>query len=167
MAGINCIDYGADGKAIPLPLAPNRCDTEDGCTEGRGMGLGALGSGGIIFKRKFRWTMTILYCDDDRQVAEEFVKVGGRPNLELEEIEINYLHGKMYIPGKGTWQPITVTYYDVAGTADVNVDVNGIFGWLASLYDIFVDPICLQMGSKLSDYAGTAALYLYDGCGQN
>jgi hypothetical protein len=134
----------------------------------RSMGLGELGSGGIIFKRKFRWTMRIEYCQDEFDeplvVAEDFVKIGARPQVDIEEQEINYLHGKMWIPGKATWQTMTVTYYDVAGDA-TSVSTNSLFGWIASVYDFICDPSNLYMGSRLTDYEGNAFLYLYDGCG--
>jgi hypothetical protein len=140
---------------------------QDGPQQPRPMGLGDLGSGRIIFKRKFRWTMCIQYCmsGDTKTVAEEFVKVGARPSLEIEEQEINYLHGKMWIPGKATWQTISVTYYDVAGQTESGVNPSSIFGWIASIYDFICDPTNLYMGSRLEDYEGIAALYLYDGCG--
>lgn len=135
---------------------------------GVNMGLGPLGTGSLIFKRKFRWTMEITYCDSEvsgpKCVAKEFVKLGSRPQIDIEETEINYLHGKMFIPGKATWQTMTVTYYDVAGSAGGGINVQSIFGWIASVYDI-TDPTKLYMGSKLSDYEGTARIYLYDGCG--
>lgn len=129
------------------------------------MGLGKLGTSQIIFKRKFRWSMKIEYCTGGSNftVAEEFVKVGSRPQLDIEETEINYLHGKMWIPGKATWQTMTVTYYDVTGLAS-GVNMGGLFGWIASVYDIF-DPTKLSMGSVLSNYQGEATIYLYDGCG--
>jgi hypothetical protein len=131
----------------------------------RNMGLGAIGTGSVIFKRKFRWTMKIIYCISGTQktVAEEFVKIGARPQIDIEETEINYLHGKMWIPGKATWQTMTVTYYDVAGKAP-GVNFLGLFGWIASVYDI-TDPTKLYMGSRLSDYEGQANIFLYDGCG--
>ena len=123
------------------------------------LGLGALGNSGLVFKRKFRWTMSIGFCDGTKVVPQEFVKVGARPQLDIEETEINYLHGKTWIPGKASWEAITVTYYDVA-TKD-NVD---LWSWIASVYD-FTSPDCLWMNSKRSGYAGVASLYLLDGCG--
>lgn len=133
---------------------------------GRPMGMGELGTSGVIFKRKFRWTMEIEFCPSAPQtVAKEFVKVGARPSIDIEETEINYLNGKMWIPGKATWQTITVTYYDVAGTVGGGVEISAIFGWIASVYDI-TDSTCLLMGSTLADYEGTARLVLWDGCGQ-
>jgi len=131
----------------------------------RNMGLGAIGTSSVIFKRKFRWTMKIVYCTGGvtKTVAEEFVKIGSRPQIDIEETEINYLHGKMWIPGKATWQTMSVTYYDVAGKV-AGVSTNSLFGWLASVYDI-TDPTKLYMGSRLADYEGQANIFLYDGCG--
>ena len=133
------------------------------------MGLGKIGSSSLIFKRKFRWTMSIAYCLEgtEKFVPEEFVKVGARPQVDIEETEINYLHGKMWIPGKATWQTMTVTYYDVAGDVtglEHSANIAGLFGWLASIYDI-TDPVNLYMGSKAADYQGEALILLYDGCG--
>lgn len=135
----------------------------------RSMALGEIGSSDIIIKRKFRWTMCIEYCLDDvtgdRFVPEDFVKIGARPQVDIEEAEINYLHGKMWIPGKATWQTMTVTYYDVSGHTASGISSNSLFSWIASVYDFIVDPSNLYMGSKLTDYEGRAYLHLYDGCG--
>jgi hypothetical protein len=132
------------------------------------MGLGALGDGTIIFKRKFRWTMEISFCNGTATVAKEFVKVGNRPQIDIEEQEINYLNGKMWIPGKATWQTMAITYYDVAGTTVTplagGASTTSILSWIASIYDI-TDPVCLNMNAKPNDYEGQAILTLYDGCG--
>lgn len=134
------------------------------------MGLGAIGTGNVIFKRKFRWTFEIQYCCTAAQpkfVAREFVKVGARPQVDIEEVEINYLNGKFWIPGKATWNEMTVTYFDVAGAANnINGPVNtsSILAWVATIYD-FTNPCCLQMNSLPSAYEGTARLVLWDGCG--
>ena len=146
----------------------------------RAMGLGPLGHPFLVFKRKFRWTMAIEYCLNDatpKKVAEEFVKVGARPQLDIEETEINYLHGKFWLPGKVTFQTMTVTYYDVAGTLPTTPgtgecaypsgtapQANSVFGWIASVYDL-TDPCNLEMGSRLGDYQGVSRIILYDGCG--
>ncbi len=123
------------------------------------MGMGKLGFSNIIFKRKFRWTFAVYDICGNQSVPADYVKVAARPNLEIEEQEINFLNGKRFIPGKGTWQTITVTYYDVA-----NADNAALYSWLASVYN-FTDPIRLNQGSQSSDYAGNAVVTLYDGCG--
>jgi hypothetical protein len=131
------------------------------------MGLGAIGNGKVIFKRKFRWTFEVEFCCDSgvpKVVAREFVKIGARPQIDFEEVEINYLNGKMWIPGKGTWQTMTVTYYDVAGQTDNGINTSTVLAWIATIYD-FNDPICLQMNSVPANYEGIARLVLWDGCG--
>jgi hypothetical protein len=121
------------------------------------MGLGVIGTDNIIHKRAFRWTLVISTCAG--QVPKHFVKIANRPSIEIEETEINFLNGKTWIPGKGTWQSITVTYYDIAGSQN-----NALWSWLATLYD-FTNPFTLQQATQRGNYKGTATLVLYDGCG--
>ncbi len=135
------------------------------------MGLGALGDGSIQFKRKFRWTFELQYCCSSETpftVAREFVKLGNRPQIAFDEVEINYLNGVNWIPGKGKWQTITMTYYDVSGTPTTplsgGASTTNILGWIATIYD-FTDPCCLKMNSVPAAYEGLGRLTLYDGCG--
>lgn len=134
------------------------------------MGVGVIGGPEIVFKRKFRWTFEIEFCCNSvdgsppRTVAKEFVKLGARPNIEIEETEINYLNGKFWIPGKATWQTITVTYFDVGGSGLGQVSTQSLFAWIATIYDI-TNPFQLQMNSKPDCYEGVGRLVLYDGCG--
>jgi hypothetical protein len=128
------------------------------------MGLGKLADHNLVFKRKYRWTFELKpYCTS--AIPEAFVKVASRPNLTIEETEINYLHGKMWIPGKATWETITVTYYDIGNTQGIA----NLYSWLAGIYD-FTDPKALKQTSRKGDagnagYAGTGTLKLFDGCG--
>ena len=140
--------------------------------DGIDMGLGLIGGSDVVFKRKYRWTFAIQpYCGSGIPAA--FVKLASRPNLTIEETEINFLHGKMWIPGKGSWETITVTYYDVGGNGTNgggNALINGLFSWLTTVYN-FSDPVGLAQSSKIGDglgsggYSADGALYLYDGCG--
>ena len=126
------------------------------------MGLGSLGAPTAMFKMKFRWTFTISFCNGTISIPSDFVKVGARPNLDIEEQQIDFLNGRMWIPGKASWQNITVTYYDVAAAS--NTTINNLYSWLASVYNI-LDPVNLQMGTPLNRYEGNGLLFLYDGCG--
>lgn len=134
------------------------------------MGLGTLGQPTIVFKRKYRWTMEFV-CPCNSEIGEHLVKVSSRPNISIEETEINYLHGKMWIPGKATWETISVTFYDIAdGTNPSNGSV-GLYTWLATVYN-FTDNAGLHQSSQKGDetngsngYAGKAILRMYDGCG--
>ena len=134
---------------------------ENQCGSPVPMGIGKLGFNNVIFKRKFRWTFEISgFCNDpSRVVSKNYVKLASRPNLSIEETEINFLNAKKWIPGKGSWETITVTYYDVA--TDENRE---LYNWLATVYD-YTDPINLRQASQSRDYSGKANLTLYDGCG--
>lgn len=122
------------------------------------MGIGLLGNANLIIKRKFRWTFQVTRANG-QDIPPNFVKLAGRPNIEIEEVELNYLNAKKWITGKASWQTINVTYIDVASTLNQN-----LWNWLASCYD-FTDPVNLHMGSSPQDYAGTGILIMYDGCG--
>lgn len=124
------------------------------------MGIGVIGQPDITFKRKFRWTFEVQgFCNNEKNVIpEHFVKVASRPNLSIEETEINHLNGKMWIPGKASWETITVTYIDVA-----HGEMASLWKWLATMYD-FTDPVNLTQGVR-RDWDATGILTMYDGCG--
>ena len=124
------------------------------------MGIGVIGQPEIVFKRKFRWTFEIVgWCRNETNlVPEHFVKVTSRPNLSVEELEVNHLNAKTWIPGKASWETITVTYIDVA-----HITQMPLWNWLATVYD-FSDPVNLTQGEK-RDWDATGVLNMYDGCG--
>lgn len=124
------------------------------------MGIGQLGFKNLIFKRKFRFTFELFDICGNQSVPKHYVKVASRPNLSVEEVEVNFLNAKTWIPGKASWETMTVTYIDVA-----TADAAPLFNWLASVYN-FTDPINLEMGSQRADYTATAVLKMWDGCGQ-
>jgi hypothetical protein len=120
------------------------------------MGIGELGDPKIIIKRKFRWTLEIE--TPVGQIPRHYVKVASRPNLEIDETEINFLNATTWIPGKGKWQPLSVTYIDVSTDK-----MKPMYDWIASLYDI-TDHVNLKNTEK-SGWDATAILKMYDGCG--
>jgi hypothetical protein len=137
-------------------------------TAGGNMGLGVLSQPGTYFKRKYRWSFALeTPCGS---VSENLVKISSRPQIDIEEQEINFLHGKMWIPGKASWQTMSVTYYDVvAGSNDVSV----LYSWLKSIHE-FDNSVNLRQssvagsgtkGANPKGWAAKAELYLYDGIG--
>ena len=125
------------------------------------MGLGRIGERSVVFKRKFRWTFDVKnICGlGGDKIGASFVKLASRPNISFEETELNFLNGKTWIPGKGTWETITVTYIDAAVD-----DLRPLYRWLAAVYE-FDNPLTLKMGSRES-WAAQGILVLYDGCGK-
>lgn len=124
------------------------------------MGIGVIGNPDIAFKRKFRFTFEIFgFCNNEKNlVPEHFVSVASRPNLEIEETEINHLNATTWIPGKGRWQTMNVTYLDVA-----HAQMASLWNWMATVYD-FTDPVNLKQGER-RDWSGSGLLSMYDGCG--
>lgn len=128
------------------------------------MGLGKIGGENIVHKRKFRWTFEVRRPEAaGGNVPASYVKMAARPNVSIEETEINFLNGKAYIPGKGTWETITITYYDITTGGD-GLDNTGLWSWLADVYN-FMNPVALTQNTRRSCYTGTGVCTLYDGCG--
>jgi len=126
-----------------------------------------VGDPNVVFKRKFRWTLEIGGNGKCRfRVPPYFVKVAARPNISFEETEINFLNDKTWIPGKASWEAITVTYQDVAGIlgGDAAEGNLGLYQWLTNVFD-FTRTTSKRMNSQRIEYAGVASLTLWDGCG--
>lgn len=151
MARTSCTDYTTFASSV---FATN--PTQSGV--GANMGIGALGDQNTLLKRKFRFLFGIDFCNHSKQVSPSFVKMASRPDITIEDTELNFLNETTWIPGKAKWETITVTYYDVAGAQN-----SGLYSWLATVYDFTSE--CRTMASKPIDYAGTAHLVMLDGCG--
>lgn len=121
----------------------------------------------LVFKRKYRWTFELKW--GGQATGKNFVKVASRPNLTIEETEINYLHGKMWIPGKASWETITVTYYDVSRSQSGGV--TNLYSWIASIYNFqdegsdSMKQTTIQGNGNNGGWAGIGTLIMYDGCG--
>ena len=144
------------------------------------MGIGQLGN--VSFKRKYSWVFSVENIGGGGPgsfgVSGKYVKTAARPQLDIEETEINFLNGKTWIPGKATFNEIQFTYYDVAVQNDPTV--TNLFRWINRVYN-FSSPangiansleISATQRSYASDptgagmgYGGIGKLILLDGCG--
>jgi hypothetical protein len=131
----------------------------------KNMGMGVLVSPNTIFKRKFRWGLSVVVGCTGSTIEEHFVKLASRPNISIEETEINMKNGKTWIPGKASWETITVTFYDIVGQ-EAGQGITPLYEWLAAVYD-FQNGIQyeLKMGAATKDYTGEVTLHMYSGCG--
>lgn len=85
------------------------------------LGIGPIG-GHVCVKKKFRWVFEAYDKDGNIVVENCFVKINSRPKVKIEEIEINFLSNKTWIPGKAAWETITVTTLDGVNSVKSNVE---------------------------------------------
>ena len=125
------------------------------------MGIGQLGQPGTILKRKFRFTLE--WSTPVGDIPIHFVKMAQRPQLEIAEAEINFLNAVTWIPGKGRWQPLSVTYHDVA-----HEDMRNLYNWIGQVYgyQLYGQTSDNLTQSEKSGWAGTGTLKTFDGCGK-
>ena len=109
----------------------------DHVQESQAMGIGNVGLPGVIFKRKFRWKFKIdlpvnpnAPAGTTRVIPEHFVKTAARPNLDIEEVQVDFLNSTTWFPGKARFQQMSVTYHDV----DDNL-MAPLYEWMVDLYD--------------------------------
>lgn len=108
----------------------------------------------IVFKRKFRWTAEFKDMETGEiLVSPFFVKVNTRPQLNIEETQVN---ATTWIPGKHEWQQISFTYYDNDPNDKLTTLLMALIG---EQYD-FTTGETKQNARKLE-----VVLRLYDGCG--
>lgn len=124
------------------------------------MGIGPIGSPNIIIKRPFRFT--IQFELNGVTIPQHYIKSAARPQLEIDETEINFLNGWMPIPGRGKWQPMNIVYYDVA-----TLDQQPLYDWIAQVYDYSSQDggITTLNQSEKSGWAAKGIINMYDGCG--
>lgn len=136
-----------------------------------GMGIGEFLPNEAIIKRKFRWTMRFLNApvidgaaNFGQQIPEIAVTIAARPNLTIEETEINFLNEKDYIPAKPTWDPLQITLLDFGKVNGTGADV-AIREWVQRIY-WFDEP---GSSGQMSDPAGhgrrDCQLTMWDGVG--
>ena len=142
--------------------------------ECRNMGLGGLGSPTTIFKRKFRWMLTI-----DGIVGEGIdlypPSSAARPKLTFNDFQVNHLVETITIPGRPVWSPITITVYDIlrgnnngtsGGQNSAQAKRHPIYDWILSLYGQEPDFPYYPSGGRGSKFKKWAYISMYDGCGQ-
>lgn len=124
------------------------------------MGIGELGQPNTIIKRKFRYT-----CDfftPAGKIPKSYVKVAARPQLEIDELEIQFLNASTWIPGKGRWQPLTITYIDTTSK-----EMGPLYNWVASVYDFQTYASGSELHqSEREGWEADCTLTMFDGCGK-
>jgi len=114
-----------------------------------------------VFKRKFRWLFFIPGVVDDGIKALPPLS-GSRPSIKFEQVSIQHLTETIYFPGRPSYDPITLSLYDVQTYSPV-------WDWILLLYDPYNGTYkrsTTQGGLDYSTYKTNCYLSLYDGCGE-
>lgn len=129
------------------------------------MGIGRKLPRDMIIKRRFRWIFYITASSGGVAIDPIFVRVASRPNLQFEEVELNYQNERAYISGKPTWETINVTFLDAADSS--NDSGKKLAEWAKKVY-VYGDPNqsgC--MGDPGSSYKSDGAyLEMLGGCNE-
>ena len=121
------------------------------------MSIGNIGDNQLIFKRKFRWVMSLGDLEQGGSDEMWYCRVSSRPTLNFEETEVHYLHERHFIVGKTTWDSVTITIYDVAGGNGVPSQ-EVLRNWLSSVYQGVADGKEFTMGDTDIEYKITLAV---------
>jgi hypothetical protein len=133
------------------------------------MGIGTFLPNEAVIKRRYRWTLqfdgTTVRGNAVSPIKPIFVTIAARPNLTIEETELNFLNEKDYIAAKPTWDPLNVTVLDFGNEGGAGAD-RAIREWIKLTY-VYGRP---ESSGEMSDAVGFArrdgTLNLYNGIGQ-
>jgi len=140
------------------------------------MGLGNLGRGDTIFKRKFRWMFEVPSIVGEGMNMYP-PSAAARPKLTFNDFQVNHLVETITIPGRPVWNPITLTVYDIVydNSASGNTPAHPIYEWILSLYGEYPYFPYKFSGGQVAygGYGGAANRFkkpyayivMYDGCG--
>jgi len=123
------------------------------------MGIGQLGSPATILKRKFRWLFSME--TPLGLVPPWYCKIGARPQLDIEEVEVNFLNQATWYPGKARWQPLTISFIDT--NREGPYGLQALWDLIASVYDFQNGVNYFQTEKQGWDSRGI--LSMLDGCG--
>lgn len=140
--------------------------------DGIKMGIGTFLPKEVLFKRRYRWLFFIgAYNNADGVSGNEAtispvcVTMASRPNLSIDETELNFLNEKGYVAAKPTWEPLPVTFLDFAKEGGGGAD-EAVLSWIRRCY-YFDNPTSSgMMGDGGQYYKRTCAVAMYNGIGQ-
>lgn len=127
------------------------------------MGMGRLVSETTIFKRKFRWKLTIdeiagITTEDGIDALVPFKSA--RPDVEFKDIEVQHVIEDVFLPGKPNWKPLNLTLYDTCKPYAYN---HPVWNWILQVYDPKNAKYFAIMDYNVKK---DVRLSLLDGCGK-
>ena len=109
-------------------------------------------------RRTHRWAFTTMGMLKNPAEVLLVLKSAQRPSFNFEEPSMHHNQEQIYFAGKHTWEPISLSWYDVEQAPDVSARVWEWLGTIIDLYGMTVAPP--------SEYkAALASLEMLDGRG--
>jgi len=101
-------------------------------------------------RRKHRWVFAVLGPTWTRE-GLLYLKSAARPKFNLDEPMIHHDQEQAYFAGKQSWDPITLTWYDIENDPDISATV---YKWLNTVVTInaaaVAAPSAYKVDSQLS-----------------
>lgn len=116
-------------------------------------------------RRKHRWAITaITNASGDVIPAGEcvYLEKAARPQFKYDQAEMHHDQEVAYFAGKQSWEPITLSWYDIETPVDVSTKVAT---WIQSITKNFFNIGDVTRVAVPSDYKSTVKIQVRDGDG--
>jgi len=120
--------------------------------------------GNLEIRRTHRWVFESMQPFNNNDVML-VLKSASRPSVAFDEVEMDHNQEKVYLAGRHTWEPITLTWYDVEQQPNVSEEV---YKWLNRRQNGGGGPfneLETMRISKPSDFKKDAVLKMINGSG--
>jgi phage tail-like protein len=111
----------------------------------------------------YRWVFTVLaegiFTPDMLLVLQS----AQRPNFKFEEPEMHHQQEQAYFAGKQSWEPITLTWYDVEQHPDVS---EALWNWIQLVSNFEAGTANAPCVAPPEVYKKDGLLDMLNGCGE-
>lgn len=111
-------------------------------------------------RRVHRWVFQVLSFGTTGRGFQEnellYLKTASRPNFKFEDPTLHHDQEQIYYAGKQTWEPISLTWYDIENDPNIS---QSIWEWFNNVVDF--ERACVNPPSQ---YKGDGVLSMVSGC---
>ena len=129
------------------------------------MGIGTFLPQKAVLKKQYRYTMQFDKTEWADAIPPISVMRSQRPTLNVEKNELFFMNERAFVAAKGSWDPISVTFYDFA-TAGTDGSHTRIINWIKACYWFDEPAQSGLMGEAGGVYKRNGALSMYDAMGR-
>lgn len=117
-------------------------------------------------RRKHRWAITGIVNGSGVSVLGPgecvYLEKAARPQFKYDPVEMHHDQEVAYFAGKQSWEPITLTWYDVETPVDISSKVGS---WIQSVTKNFFEIGAPTRVAVPKDYKSTVKIQIMDGDG--